>query len=85
MDNLVGQEIGNYRLVRLLAHDRAASVYFGEHKDDRSWVAVKLMGIQETSRRVEQWNAETHTLSSLKHPHIVHMRESGMQDGNEAA
>src|SRR5437763_1251272 len=81
MNNLAGQEIGNYILLRLLAHDSSASVYFGEHKYEQSWVAVKIMGIRGTNRRVERWNAETHILPSLNHPHIVRMRECGIQDG----
>ena len=72
MDNLVGQEIGNYRLLRPLVHDRAAAVYFAEHKDDRSWGAVKIVGPSKgTDRRIAQWNAETHLLPSLNHPHVV--------------
>jgi eukaryotic-like serine/threonine-protein kinase len=80
MKELAGQEIGNYRLLRLLEHDSSASVYFGEQKDDRSWVAVKIMGIQGENRRIEQWNAETNLLRSLDHPHIVRVRECGIQD-----
>lgn len=81
MDNLVGQEIGNYRLLRHLAHDRAASVYFAQHNDDRSWVAVKIVRIQGVNRRMAKWNAETHLLPSLNHPHVVRIRERGIQDG----
>jgi hypothetical protein len=62
MKNLAGQEIGNYRLHRLLAHDNSASVYFGEHKDDLSWVAVKLLGIQGANGWIERWNGETRIL-----------------------
>lgn len=80
MKDLVGQEIGNYRLHRLLAHDSSASVYFGEHNGDQSLVAVKLLGIQGANRPVERWNAETHFLPFLHHPHIVRMRECGIQN-----
>jgi eukaryotic-like serine/threonine-protein kinase len=81
MNNLAGQEIGNYKLLRLLAHDSSASVYFGEHKCNRSQVAVKLLGIKGANRRIEQWKAETQILPSLSHPHIVRVRECGIQDG----
>jgi eukaryotic-like serine/threonine-protein kinase len=78
MNDLLVQEIDKYKILRLLAHDSYASVYFGEHKYDRSWVAIKIMG---ANRRIEGWNAETHILRSLNHPHIVRVSECGIQDG----
>jgi len=82
MDNLVGQIIGEYRLIRHLAHDRTASVYFAEHKDNRYWVAVKIVGHSKgVNRKIAQCSAETHLLPSLNHPHIVRVRECGIQDG----
>lgn len=78
MMNLVGQEIGNYKLLCLLGQEGySACVYLGEHKHHRSYAAVKVQG---TNRWKTRGSNEVYMLSHVNHPHIVHMREHGMQD-----
>src|SRR5579859_4533809 len=80
MMNLVGQEVGAYKLLRLLGHGSSARVYLGEHKYHRSYVAVKIVGTQEANRAKMRGSNEVYMLSHINHPHIVHMREYGAQD-----
>jgi serine/threonine protein kinase len=85
MMNLVGQEVGNYKLLRLLGQGYSDRVYLGEHKDRRSRVAVKILE-HETNPlfRRNKWKMregnEMYMLSHVAHPHIVRMREYGRQD-----
>lgn len=77
MMNLVGQEVGNYKLLRLLGQGSSDCVYLGEHKDQQSHVAVK---IQATNRWQTRGRNEIYMLSHVTHPHIVRIREHGTQD-----
>jgi eukaryotic-like serine/threonine-protein kinase len=77
MMNLVGQEVGDYKLLRLLGQDYSDCVYLGEHKYHRSYVAVK---VQATNRWETRGSNEIYMLSHITHPHIVRMREHGNQD-----
>ena len=43
MPDPVGQQLGNYRLVRLLGQGDQASVYLGEHLHLKSHAAIKVL------------------------------------------
>ncbi len=43
MTDRVGQQLGNYRLLRLLGHGGFADVYLGEHVYLQSQAALKLL------------------------------------------
>jgi eukaryotic-like serine/threonine-protein kinase len=72
--NLVGQEVGDYKLLHLLGQGYSDCVYLGEHKHYRSYVAMK---IQATNRWKTRGSNEVYMLSQITHPHIVRMREYG--------
>ena len=84
--NFVGQEVGNYKLLRLLGQGSSARVYLGELKHHRSYAAVKILGTETslspsiTNRWKTRGRNEVYMLSHVTHPHIVHMREYGTQD-----
>ena len=80
MMNLVGQELGGYKLLRLLGQGSFARVYLGEHKHHRSYVAVKILSIRATKRGKTRGHNEVYMLSHITHPHIVRMREYGIED-----
>jgi serine/threonine protein kinase len=80
MMNLIGQEIGNYRLLHLLGQGSSADVYLGEHKYQRSFVALKMLVTQATNQWKKREGNEVHMLSHVTHPHIVCMHEHGIQD-----
>jgi eukaryotic-like serine/threonine-protein kinase len=80
MMNLIGQEIGNYKLLDLLGQGGSADVYLGEHKYHQSYVAIKVLTSSATNKYIKSVSGEWHTLSHVTHPHIVHMHEYGTQD-----
>jgi len=77
MMNLVGQEVGDYKLLSLLGQGYSDCVYLGEHKQHRSHVAVKVHATKDWKTRGSN---EVSTLSHLTHPRIVRMHEHGTQD-----
>lgn len=85
MMNLIGQEIGNYKLLELLGQGSSAHVYLGEHKYQGFFGALKIQK-QETNSfpTTHQWKKgegnEVSMLSRITHPHIVCMQEHGTQD-----
>jgi serine/threonine protein kinase len=85
MMNLIGQEIGNYKLLHLLGQGSSAHVYLGEHMYHRSCVAVKTLRREASScGTANHWKEgegnEVSMLSHITHTHIVSMHEYGIQD-----
>jgi len=80
MADRVGQQLGNYRLTRLLGRGGFADVYLGEHVHIDTLAAIKVLHAQLTSEDVEKFRTEARTLARLEHPHIVGLRDFGIQD-----
>ncbi|HEY7359150.1 MAG TPA: protein kinase [Ktedonobacterales bacterium] len=81
MADRVGQQLGNYRLVRLLGRGGFAEVYLGEHVTLSTQVAIKVLHAQLTSTDIERFNAEASTIARLSHPHIVRLLEFAADEG----
>ena len=74
----LGQQMGEYRLLRLLGKGAFGAVYLAEHVHDGSQVAVKLLQVQLT--HPEDFKAflnEARTIR-LRHPHIVPLLDFGL-------
>jgi serine/threonine-protein kinase len=78
--NRVGQQLGNYRLVRLLGQGGFAEVYLGEHVYIGTQAAIKVLTTQLADEEGEQFRVEATTLAHLEHPHIVRVLEFGIED-----
>lgn len=81
MPDLVGQRLGNYRLVQLLGRGGFATVYLGEHIHLQSYAALKVL--QATLSETEQstFVREAQTLVRLRHPHIVRLLDFALEEG----
>jgi len=71
MIDLLGQQLGNYRLVRLLGQGGFADVYLGEHLHLNSQAAIKVLHMQLVGSALEQFRHEGRTIARLNHPNIV--------------
>src|SRR6266496_2748143 len=76
-----GQQLGNYRLLRLLGQGGFAEVYLGEHIHLNSHAAVKLLHTRLPDEDAQQFAREAQTLARLSHPHIVRILDFAIQDG----
>jgi len=74
-----GLHLGHYRLVRLLGTGRFSEVYLGEHIYLGAQVALKLQSLHLASGAQERFMAEAQLLQSLTHPHIVQVRDFGVE------
>jgi len=67
----VGQQLGNYRLVRLLGRGGFAEVYLGEHVRLNTQAVVKVLHASLEDDDAEGFLREAQIVARLKHPHIV--------------
>jgi serine/threonine protein kinase len=81
MADRVGQQLGNYRLLRLLGRGGFAEVYLGEHLYLKSWAALKVLHTQLTDEDAQRFVQEAQTLARLSHPHIVRVLDFAVHEG----
>src|SRR5437773_1105999 len=80
MADHVGQQLGHYRLTRQLGQGGFADVYLGEHTLLGTTVAVKLLHTQVSLEDTAQFQQEARILASLRHPHIIHILDFGIEE-----
>src|SRR5438105_1922503 len=81
MADRVGQQLGNYRLIRLLGRGGFAEVYLGEHHRLQTQAAIKVLRTQLADDDVEGFLKEARTIAHLEHPHIVRVLDFDVQQG----
>jgi serine/threonine protein kinase len=79
MADRVGQQLGNYQLIRLLGEGGFAEVYLAEHIHLGTQAAIKVLHTQLTSDDVDKFRTEARTIAHLIHPHIVRVLEFGVE------
>ena len=81
MPHREGQQLGNYRLIRLLGRGGFAEVYLGEHIYLKSHAALKLVHVELQDEEREAFLQEAQTLVRLNHPHIVRLLDFAIEAG----
>src|ERR1017187_759502 len=79
MVDRVGQQLGNYIIVRKLGEGAFADVYLGEHVHLGTYAAIKVLHTQLHSGDIEKFRSEARTVAHLIHPHIVRVLEFGVE------
>ncbi|MEO6890727.1 MAG: protein kinase [Ktedonobacteraceae bacterium] len=79
MADRVGQQLGNYRLVRLLGQGGFAEVYLGEHIYLDTEAAIKVLHTRVAEEDEGHFRREARTVAGLVHPHIVRVLEFGVE------
>src|SRR5437588_9466144 len=80
MADRIGQQLGHYRLVRLLGRGGFAEVYLGEHLRLKTQVAVKILHTSLEDDDAEDFLREAKTVAHLKHPHIVRVLDFDVEN-----
>ena len=78
-EDRVGQQLGSYRLVRLLGKGGFAEVYLAEHTNRKSMAAVKVLHTRLAKDNFKDFLNEARSFR-LKHPHIIPIIDFGMED-----
>src|SRR5207248_4447652 len=82
MADRIGQQLGNYRLLRLIGQGGFAEVYLAEHIYLRTPAALKLLQVKAaTQEELNCFLKEAQTIARLRHPHIVRITDFGI-DGD---
>src|SRR6266704_1069271 len=80
MTNLIGRQLGNYRLIKLLGEGGFASVYLGQHVQIAAQkAAIKVLHLTQVN--THQFRQEAETIAALKHPHIVRLLDFALEQG----
>ena len=77
MADRVGQQLGNYRLIRLLGKGGFAEVYLCEHVYLETQAAIKVLLTRLASQDIEPFRLEAKRVAHLEHPHIVRVNVEG--------
>ena len=74
-----GQQLGNYRLLRLLGRGGFGEVYLGEHLYLQTPVAIKVLASQTEQQVRDLIRTEARTHARLDHPHIARLLDFGFE------
>lgn len=80
MNDRIGQQLGSYRLTRLLGRGGFAEVYLGEHVYLQKYAAIKVLSTHLDPENTSSFLAEARTLARLDHPHIVRLLDFGIEN-----
>ncbi len=85
MTDRVGQQLGNYRLVRLLGEGGFAEVYLGQHIHVKSLqAAIKVLNARLGQNYQTGFLQEAETIARLRHPHIIRILDFGIESRENA-
>ncbi len=76
----IQQQIGHYKLVRLLGQGGFAEVYLGEHIHLKTLAAVKVLHSRLVDEDVQLFTQEARTVARLLHPNIVRVLDFGVEN-----
>lgn len=83
MESRVGQQLGHYRLLRLLGQGAFADVYLAENLELNLMVAIKILQRRLVGEAdLESFRREAQTIAQLRHPNIVQIFDFDLQDGS---
>ncbi|GHO92240.1 hypothetical protein KSF_022880 [Reticulibacter mediterranei] len=77
-----GQQLGNYRVVRLLGQGGFAEVYLGEHIRLKMKAAIKVLHTHLSGEAIDAFQHEAQVIAELTHPNIVRVLDFDLQDGS---
>ena len=78
----IGQQLGNYRLIRLIGQGGFADVYLGEHIHLNNFAAIKVLKAQLTQAETKNFRDEARTMMDLIHPCIIRVHDFGVELGS---
>src|SRR5260221_4715119 len=83
MTDLIGKHFGQYEIIGLIGKGGMATVYRGWQASTSRKVAIKIINPELALQPefLQRFKREVQTLTSLSHPHIVKVFDTGDEDG----
>lgn len=81
MANRVGQQLGNYKLEKLLGEGGFAEVYLAEHIHLKHKKAIKVLRTILSAQEGVSFRTEAQRLAQLTHPHIIPILDFDEREG----
>ncbi len=78
-DELIGRQLGSYKIVEAIGQGGMARVYKGYHSDLARYAAIKMItwGLVEDKEFTTRFRREAQAIAFLRHPHIVTIYDFG--------
>ncbi|GCE18865.1 serine/threonine-protein kinase [Dictyobacter kobayashii] len=80
MEDRIGRQLGNYKILRLVGQGGFADVYLGEHIHLRTQAAIKVLQVRLGENNIQDFLNEARTIAHLVHPYIIRVLDFGVQD-----
>jgi serine/threonine protein kinase len=80
MADLIGQRLGNYRLLSLIGRGGFADVYLAEHVHLGTQAAIKVLQVRLVESNRENFLNEARTIAHLVHPYIIRVLDFGVEN-----
>jgi eukaryotic-like serine/threonine-protein kinase len=80
MSDRIGQQLGNYWLVKLLGQGGFADVYLGEHLYLNTKAAIKVLQTRLSNEDMTDFQKEARTIANLVHPNIIRVLDFGVDN-----
>ena len=75
------RQLGNYRLLHLIAEGGFADVYLGVHIHLNTYAAIKVLRARLESSDLDEFRREARIVARLRHPHIISIYDFDVKDG----
>ncbi len=82
---LIGQKIGNYVLVKEVGAGGMGAVYLGEHPEIGRKVAIKLLPLHLSLQpgMADRFRAEARAVTRIEHPNVIDIYDFGQTEGGQ--
>ena len=80
MAQQINQQLGKYRIIKLLGRGGFADVYLGEHVYLKTQAAIKVMHTHLDSESVETFRSEAFAVAHLVHPSIIRVLDFDVEN-----
>ena len=81
MPDGAARQLGNYRLLHLIAEGGFAEVYLGVHVHLNTYAAIKVLRARLESSDLDEFRSEARIVARLRHPHIINIYDFDVKDG----
>jgi serine/threonine protein kinase len=80
--SLVGQQIGNYQITRLLGEGGMGQVYLAQHPTIGRQVAIKVLAahMNQVPLAAKRFEAEARAVTMIDHPNVIEIYDYGRTD-----